>query len=492
MIVDEEDIYQIKPLPNLDYKVVCGDSLLGVERDIFNDEAFRKLEELKPKYFNETNPAKKEEIKKEIDKLIFEITKGHKVFDFEVYFSEVFHQKDGFDVVIANPPYIDSETMTNRGLSKEREYIAKNYNLVRGNWDIYIAFFEKGLKLLNHSGTLTYITPDKWLTKPFGKELRIKKLPYLFTIVKCGRNIFETSLVDSVITFFISQQTDFVKVFEFISGKIKHRIDFPKRLLESASYNLDIIFSQNIHLLIKIAKQPNKVINLCRCENACATSDAYKLKSLLLDLKNQDFDKEKYFKVVNTGTIGKYLSKWGYREMTYIKSKYLKPAVKKDDFFKNFNQTYIKRAQSKKLIVKGITLLQACIDLEGEVIPGKSTLVVLSDKKENLLLVLGFLNSKIAEFYLKEKFSSYSYNQGVVFTREMINNLPLPSLTEEKKEEIISLVSQILSLTQSGDYLENPQKQAQVKEYERQIDQLVYKLYNLTEEEIRIIEEEIK
>ena len=382
--------------------------------------------------------------------------------------------------------------MTNRGLSKEREYIAKNYNLVRGNWDIYIAFFEKGLKLLNHSGTLTYITPDKWLTKPFGKELRIKKLPYLFTIVKCGRNIFETSLVDSVITFFISQQTDFVKVFEFISGKIKHRIDFPKRLLESASYNLDIIFSQNIHLLIKIAKQPNKVINLCRCENACATSDAYKLKSLLLDLKNQDFDKEKYFKVVNTGTIGKYLSKWGYREMTYIKSKYLKPAVKKDDFFKNFNQTYIKRAQSKKLIVKGITLLQACIDLEGEVIPGKSTLVVLSDKKENLLLVLGFLNSKIAEFYLKEKFSSYSYNQGVVFTREMINNLPLPSLTEEKKEEIISLVSQILSLTQSGDYLENPQKQAQVKEYERQIDQLVYKLYNLTEEEIRIIEEEIK
>jgi len=90
LIVDEEDIHQIKPLPNLDYKVVCGDSLLGVEKDLFNNEAFRRLEKLKPKYFNETNPAKKEEIKKEIDKLIFEITKEHKVFDFEVYFSEVF------------------------------------------------------------------------------------------------------------------------------------------------------------------------------------------------------------------------------------------------------------------------------------------------------------------------------------------------------------------------------------------------------------------
>jgi len=53
-------------------------------------------------------------------------------------------------------------------------------------------------------------------------------------------------------------------------------------------------------------------------------------------------------------------------------------------------------------------------------------------------------------------------------------------------------VNQILFLTQSENYLENPQKQARVKEYERQIDQLVYKLYNLTEEEIKIIEEEIR
>ena len=53
-------------------------------------------------------------------------------------------------------------------------------------------------------------------------------------------------------------------------------------------------------------------------------------------------------------------------------------------------------------------------------------------------------------------------------------------------------VNQILPLTQSEDYLENPQKQAKVKEYQRQIDQLVYKLYDLTDEEIKIIEEELK
>ncbi|MGC8651575.1 MAG: Eco57I restriction-modification methylase domain-containing protein, partial [Minisyncoccia bacterium] len=109
LIVDEENFYNIKPLPNLDYKVVCGNSLLGVEKDLFNNAAFNKLEKLKPSYFNETNPVKKQELKREIDKLIFEITNGHKEFDFEVYFSEVFHQKGGFDIVIANPPYVSTK-----------------------------------------------------------------------------------------------------------------------------------------------------------------------------------------------------------------------------------------------------------------------------------------------------------------------------------------------------------------------------------------------
>ena len=100
LVVDEDDIKNIKPLPNLDYKVVCGNSLFGVEKDLFNANLFSELERLKPLFFNETNPTKKQEYKKQIDKLISEITSGHTEFDFEVYFSEVFHQKGGFDVVI--------------------------------------------------------------------------------------------------------------------------------------------------------------------------------------------------------------------------------------------------------------------------------------------------------------------------------------------------------------------------------------------------------
>jgi len=105
LVVDEQDIKQIKPLPNLDYKIVCGNSLLGVEKNLFNNQLFAELERLKPLLFNETSPIKKQEYKQQIDELISQITNGHKEFDFEVYFSEIFHEKGGFDVVIANPPY---------------------------------------------------------------------------------------------------------------------------------------------------------------------------------------------------------------------------------------------------------------------------------------------------------------------------------------------------------------------------------------------------
>jgi len=70
LIVDEDNIRNIKPLPNLDYKIVCGNSLLNVEINLFNQEAFNKLEKIKPIYFSETNINKKYKYKSQIVVLI--------------------------------------------------------------------------------------------------------------------------------------------------------------------------------------------------------------------------------------------------------------------------------------------------------------------------------------------------------------------------------------------------------------------------------------
>jgi type I restriction-modification system DNA methylase subunit len=169
LIVDEEDVKQVKPLPNLDYKIVIGNSLLGVEKNLFNDAQFKRLEILKPQFFNETDRQTKARLKAQIEALIHELTNGRETFDFEIFFSEVFHAKGGFDVVIANPPYVSVEKFARTAQQKEWKRRFKTF-AARG--DIYCFFYERGLGLLRDDGVLTFISSNKFQRAGYGKGLR--------------------------------------------------------------------------------------------------------------------------------------------------------------------------------------------------------------------------------------------------------------------------------------------------------------------------------
>ena len=201
LVVDEEDVQQIKPLPNLDYKIVVGNSLIGVEKNLFNQERFKQLEELKPKFFNESDRKKKAQFKKQIDDLIHDLTNGREVFDYEIYFSEVFHAKGGFDVVIANPPYLFARNSKAKGMTAEaKRYFYANYTLAEYQVNLYPLFIEKGDRLLADQGTLTIITPNNWLTINTNKKLREFVLARSsILIVNFYARVFETADVDSAI-----------------------------------------------------------------------------------------------------------------------------------------------------------------------------------------------------------------------------------------------------------------------------------------------------
>jgi type I restriction-modification system DNA methylase subunit len=167
LVVDEEDVLQIKPLPNLDYKIVGGNSLLNVEKNLFNESLFKELEGLKPLYFDETDSSNKEGMRKRIESLINKITEGRKQFDFTVYFSEVFHRNSGFDIVIGNPPY---------GIVFEEKFkslLVRLYSGFKLNNDIYTAFIERGMKLLCSGGDFAFITPNTYLNGDYFKSLRL-------------------------------------------------------------------------------------------------------------------------------------------------------------------------------------------------------------------------------------------------------------------------------------------------------------------------------
>ena len=163
LVVDEDDIKNIKPLPNLDYKIVCGDSLLGYP---YAPIGLEKIEELKEQFIEEINPTKKNELRSQIDDAIYglyqntEKSIGYRVtMDFKINFSEVFHEKEGFDVVIANPPYVRQEAIRHL-----KPYLSKAFgDFYCGTADIYTYFYRCGIDLLKPKGHLCFIAPNKFM-----------------------------------------------------------------------------------------------------------------------------------------------------------------------------------------------------------------------------------------------------------------------------------------------------------------------------------------
>lgn len=509
LVVDESEP---QPLPNLAFKIVCANTLIPLGKlqgDFGNTHLIaNEIEKLRHDYFDASKEDKKELerqfrnlqnklwatakdwVSKEDGDIYLKISEFNPFEDksctwFDAWW--MFGVKDGFDIVIGNPPYLDSENMVNAGNSEMRSFLSKYLKYCKGNWDIYIAFFEVGFNLLNGNGNLAFITPDKWISKPFGNELRKGLLNNFTKITEGGRKVFETAKVDSIITFISKRHYEELIVDIIDESKIISLGRWSKADIVEP-YVFDWFFSDHINLIKEIDGQDGKISNYGICENACATSDAYKLKEIIFDLNEISFDKQKHLKIINTGTIGRYISKWGCSEMTYLKDKldlskkykYLKPVVELKNFKEYFTNSYYRKSLKPKLIIKGLTLLDSCLDLEGIIIPGKSTLVITNEKNPNdLLFLAAILNSNIAIFYIKQKYRGSSYNQGINFNYEMINNLPIKIISKLNQTLFITLVDYLLYINN----LETPQIFNHTENYrialhiEDILNMMVYELY---------------
>ena len=199
LVVDEVDFATIKPLPNLDYKIMVGNSLLGVKLDLLNQHLFQRLRELKESYFDETRKSVKEHLKQDINTTIGKVMRGEHDFEYRAHFSEVFAQQQGFDIVIGNPPYVSTNDM--KELSKKYR---KLYITAYGSYDIYVLFFEKAQDILRKNGTLCFITSNKWIIADYGCKLREMllnqmRLLRLIDLADCNR-VFQGALVSPIIS----------------------------------------------------------------------------------------------------------------------------------------------------------------------------------------------------------------------------------------------------------------------------------------------------
>ena len=167
--------------------------------------------------------------------------------------------------------------------------------------------------------------------------------------------------------------------------------------------------------------------------------------------------------------------------MKYLKDKYQYPVVNRKDFHSLFPNSYGQKGDKKKIIIKSLTLLDSCIDYDGIIIPGKSTMMIECTNFEDILYLSAIINSKLMIYFIKQKYSSSSYNGGINFSKDMINSLPWTT-NENGYLQIINLVKKILSLDFDVD-------NNKIKSIDEEINHIVYNIYDLTEEEIKTIEE---
>ncbi|MBQ9683134.1 MAG: Eco57I restriction-modification methylase domain-containing protein [Neisseriaceae bacterium] len=448
----------------------------------------------------------------------------------------------GFDIVIGNPPYVDSESMT-KYLFKQREFIAKNYNYAKGNWDLLIPFIEKGCNLININGLVCFITSNKWLALDYGNSIREFVVPHIDLIIDCtDEKVFDSASISSVIFCIRKKYTKTILVGRAKNAQINidKTIDNNIELLEN---NLSIVFSDGISLIHKLSQfsklGDDKKISVF---GSFTTAEAYDLTQFIIDKQIVSKDD---FKLINTGLIDKYTSLWGYQDIKYLKKSLQYPVVNREIFRQNFERRYNKLS-TQKIIITGIRYFEALLDKDNLYLPAKSTVTITGDLTKLYCLVC-LLNSKIISYYIHENYYSSSMGGGINFTPDLIKSLPVPdnldseicrnfadkmlSLNAElndKKSRFIRRLQQNFAhikikggLTQFwqlsfADFVNELKKQkikltlAEQDEWEdyftqyqthltalqqtisqtdKTIDQMVYQLYGLTDEEIKIVEQ---
>jgi hypothetical protein len=534
LVVDEEDIKRIRPLPNLDYKIICGNSLLGVEKDLFNANLFNKLEELKPLYFNETNASKKKEYKNQIDDLISQITNGRKDFDFEVYFSEVFHEKKGFDVVIANPPYVRQEKIKDQKQALQKQ----GYEVYNSTSDLYTYFYERSHQILKPNGFSCFISSNKWMRAKYGEKLRrlFKEKTALKQIIDFnGYQVFDATVDTDILLFqktkpsgnivnILNIQQDFTPSTDIANYFNSHKLEMKQSDFDSNCFTFGDETILNLKKKIEEKGIPLKnwdvkiyrgiitgfneafIIDVQTKEHLCK-EDPKSAEIIKPILRGRDIYRYGY-KWAGLWVI-KIESRWTNQNRSkkapevFFRESY--PAVHRH--LKIFGNTkgkgkglynrddqgdywwelrdcdYYPEFEKEKIAYSDIANRLLFV-YEGQKIYTNNTVYFLNTGNKYLLAAL---NSIVTDFYYRQ-ISSQLGNAALRAFTIYVEQLPIPKISESDQKPFVEIVNKILALTKSDGYLENSSKQAKVKEYEHQINQMVYKLYGLTKEEIKIVE----
>lgn len=474
LVVDEPEP---QPLPNLDFKIICANTLIPLgkinelDMDAKASLAVKELEKIRHDFFNVSSEEKlqlERRFKKVQNDLLswrelatkdnYEFyTKlwGFNPFDFQAapcaWFDPwwMFGVKDGFDIIIGNPPYVSVKNIS----VKEKKLFTSIYKTAIGQFDLYGLFIEKAFDLLKKDSVFAMITSNTFLNNKDFYALR-KKLIHessILSIANLDETIFESAQVDVSILIFKTTQPTYSKIKVF-----SNKINFLKGKFENIPQSQFDNQSLNYELKLNCTKQDFEIIDAI-FNNNIPLKDILDLpRGIELGSNSEIIETEQTSnnqKLLVGKDIKKYQINFDHRYIVF--NEYDKS---------NFKDLSIYH-QPKLLIqrIRNLSLKEriiATIDQNNYLCTNTLRIGILKDSSYSLKYLLAVINSKLINYV----FLKYFLNKDIyAYQLEQI-----PIVKVEKEYPFVNIVDYILLLKKF---------QLDTTFYERIVDAMVYELY---------------
>ena len=505
LIVDEETP---QALPNLDFKIMQGNSLLeqykGVDLSSMTERKLdstgmysffedmidvyrRELREMLVQYYDCTNHHEKQVLRERIINNVkqqlkeqninvdfgdLDLSGNDQFFLWHTWFHDVF-SKGGFDIVIGNPPYVLIQTLKNEELENtyKRKYSVASYKI-----DLFHLFIEHGYNILKKDGVLTYINPTTYLTNNYTQPLRdlILKKSSVLGIINISDDVFDAS-VNTGIEILLKKE--------------------PKSSSLLCYYNAECVDSGFLINLISSAKQIDYLETEKHIIQPIYSDDANKIAQKI----EQQADILKKHATVNFGMQLRNRKFFENDVVVSYDAKYLtayhrKCLTGKDIFnyysvwqhrYCYFNEearcggcwTESVHNAKNKIVIRQVGSTPVCgIDTEGLAVLNSAFMIVCKDYDP--FGVLGIINSKLMRFYWKQRFE----DKRKTFPKIKGSYLELLPILAPSNT-IIKFAKTIVKAKKGNPAIDTT-------ETESKIDYLVYQLYGLTYDEVLIVDPE--
>ena len=533
--------FGIKPLPNLETRFVAADTLLNLKTaaqlDLFRQQTETlktRLAENRARYFHATTRREKLACKNEDRKLRRELSgvlhaaglpedDANKIARWDPYDQNakadwfdaeyMFGNREGFDVVIGNPPYV--QLQKNSGELGNR-YKDTGYATFARTGDVYQLFYEKGCQLLKpRYGLLAYITSNSWLKAEYGKVTRryFAEQHTPLRLLEMGKDVFESAIVDTNVLLLREGKSDetclAVDVDKQDSRKFppndsrwgEMRVQSEKPWVTLSSIERSIMDKMeavgtplrewDISIYRGILTGYNKAFIVDEAtKEALVAEDAKSVEILKPVLRGRD--------------IGRYRAQWaglwlidthnGYGGVPAININNY-PAIKRhlDNFYPQLerrqdkgitpynlrNCAYHAEFVKEKLIwLELVENGRFAYDDSGTYV--EATAFMMTGK--NLKYLCALLNARLIRWFIRH--TAPTSGMGTLRWKKVyVETVPIPQITRQKQGPIVELIDRVVA-AKTGD------AKVDVSTLEEDIDQFIYTLYDLTDREIRSVKQE--